>query len=121
MVCCDCGWYLRKIAFGTSHGLRGLGERLTRNGRSHSRFFDGASKSRASRSSPGSLQICGQRRPGFSVQPAVLRRALLDGGWLELPIEAHHAQASVEGVLLITTDQQLAHYPAPVRLMLPSR
>lgn len=80
-------------------------------------------------------------RPDFSVQPSVLRRALLDEGWQELPIEAHHAlavaglpslhqdpfdrlllaQASAEGLLLITADQQLAQYPAPVRLMLPSR
>ena len=80
-------------------------------------------------------------RADFSVQPAVLRRALLDEGWQELPIEAHHAlavaglpslhrdpfdrlllaQASAEGLLLITADQQLAQYPAPVRLMLPSR
>jgi PIN domain nuclease of toxin-antitoxin system len=34
-----------------------------------------------------------QGRPDFNVQPAVLRRDLLDGGWLELPIEAHHALA----------------------------
>ena len=80
-------------------------------------------------------------RPDFTVQPAVLRRALLDAGWQELPIEAHHvlavaalpplhrdpfdrlllAQASVEGLLLITADQQMAHYPAPVRLMLSGR
>ena len=79
-------------------------------------------------------------RPDFTVQPAVLRRALLDGGWQELAIEAHHvlavanlpqlhrdpfdrlllAQASAEGLLLITADQQVAQYPAPVRLMLPS-
>ena len=79
--------------------------------------------------------------PDFIVQPALLRRALLDGGWQELPIEAHHAlavaslpplhrdpfdrlllaQASVEGLLLITADQQMAQYPAPVRLMLPGR
>ena len=71
----------------------------------------------------------------------MLRRALLDEGWQELPIEAQHAlavaglpslhrdpfdrlllaQASAEGLLLITADQQLAQYPAPVRLMLPSR
>jgi PIN domain nuclease of toxin-antitoxin system len=71
------------------------------------------------------------------VLPAVLRRALLDGGWQVLPIEAHHAlavaalpplhrdpfdrlllaQACAEGLLLITADQQLAQYPAPVRLM----
>jgi len=80
-------------------------------------------------------------RPDFTVQPAVLRRALLDGGWQELPIEAPHAlavaalpplhrdpfdrlllaQASVEGLLLITADQQLAQYPAPVRLMVSGR
>jgi PIN domain nuclease of toxin-antitoxin system len=59
------------------------------------------------------------------------------GGWQELSIEAHHAlavaalpplhrdpfdrlllaQASAEGLLLITADHQLARYPAPVRLM----
>jgi PIN domain nuclease of toxin-antitoxin system len=79
-------------------------------------------------------------RPDFTVQPAVLRRALLDGGWQELSIEAHHAlavsslpplhrdpfdrlllaQASADGLLLITADQQLAQYPAPVRLMPPN-
>jgi PIN domain nuclease of toxin-antitoxin system len=78
-------------------------------------------------------------RPDFTVQPAVLRRALLDGGWQELAIEAHQAlavaslpplhrdpfdrlllaQASADGLLLITADQQLAQYPAPVRLMPP--
>ena len=76
-------------------------------------------------------------RPDFRVEPAVLRRALLDGGWQELPIQAHHAlavaalpplhrdpfdrlllaQASADGLLLVTADQQLAAYPGPVRLM----
>ncbi|MCP9878644.1 type II toxin-antitoxin system VapC family toxin [Cyanobium sp. A1C-AMD] len=76
-------------------------------------------------------------RPDFRVEPALLRRALLDGGWQELPIQAHHAlavaslpllhrdpfdrlllaQASADGLLLITADQQLAAYPGPVRLM----
>ena len=76
-------------------------------------------------------------RPDFRVEPAMLRRALLDGGWQELPIQAQHAlavaalpplhrdpfdrlllgQASAEGMLLITADQQLAAYPGPVRLM----
>lgn len=32
-------------------------------------------------------------RPDFNVQPTLLRRALLDGGWQELPIQAHHALA----------------------------
>lgn len=76
-------------------------------------------------------------RPDFRVEPAVLRRALLDGGWQELTIQAQHAlavaalpplhrdpfdrlllgQASAEGMLLITAAQQLAAYPGPVRLM----
>lgn len=76
-------------------------------------------------------------RPDFTVQPALLRRALLDGGWQELAIEAPHAlamaslpplhrdpfdrlllaQAQAEGLLLITADQQLAAYPGPVRYM----
>ena len=76
-------------------------------------------------------------RPDVRVEPAVLRRALLDGGWQELTIQAQHAlavaalpplhrdpfdrlllgQASAEGMLLITADQQLAAYPGPVRLM----
>ncbi len=76
-------------------------------------------------------------RPDFTVQPPLLRRALLEGGWQELSIEAHHAlavaalpplhrdpfdrlllaQASAEGLLLITADHQLARYSAPVRLM----
>lgn len=76
-------------------------------------------------------------RPDFRVEPAVLRRALLDGGWQELTIQAQHAlavaalpplhrdpfdrlllgQASAEGMLLITADQQLAAYPGPVRWM----
>jgi len=33
------------------------------------------------------------RKTDFRVEPAVLRRALLDGGWQELPIQAHHALA----------------------------
>jgi len=76
-------------------------------------------------------------RPDVHVQPAVLRRALLEGGWRELAIEARHAlavaqlpplhrdpfdrlllaQAAADGLLLITADSQLAAYPGPVRLM----
>lgn len=75
-------------------------------------------------------------RADDKVEPAVLRRAFLDGGWQELAIEAHHAlavahlpslhrdpfdrvllaQASTNGLLLITADPQLAAYPGPVRL-----
>jgi PIN domain nuclease of toxin-antitoxin system len=76
-------------------------------------------------------------RPDFKLEPAMLRRALLDGGWQELAIQAQHvlavaalptlhrdpfdrlllAQASIDGLLLITADHQLAAYPGPIRLM----
>ena len=76
-------------------------------------------------------------RPDFNVQPGLLRRALLEAGWLELPIKAQHvlavadlphlhrdpfdrlllAQANAESLLLITADQQLAQYPGPIRWM----
>jgi PIN domain nuclease of toxin-antitoxin system len=76
-------------------------------------------------------------RPDFNVQPSLLRRALLEAGWLELPIKAQHvlavadlqhlhrdpfdrlllAQANAESLLLITADQHLAQYPGPIRWM----
>ena len=79
----------------------------------------------------------GLDRPDFQLEPSVLRQALLEAGWRELPVEAHHvlavgqlpglhrdpfdrlllAQAQVDGLLLITADQQLAQYPGPVRRM----
>ena len=79
----------------------------------------------------------GLNRPDFQLEPPVLRQALLEAGWRELPVEAHHvlavgqlpglhrdpfdrlllAQAQADGLLLITADQQLAQYPGPVRRM----
>ena len=79
----------------------------------------------------------GLDRPDFRLEPPLLRQALLEAGWRELPVEAHHvlvvgqlpalhrdpfdrlllAQAQADGLLLITADQQLAQYPGPVRLM----
>ena len=79
----------------------------------------------------------GLDRPDFRLEPPLLRQALLEGGWRELPVEAHHvlvvgqlpalhrdpfdrlllAQAQADGLLLITADQQLAQYPGPVRRM----
>ena len=79
----------------------------------------------------------GLDRPDFQLEPTVLRRALLEAGWRELPVEAHHvlavgqlqglyrdsfdrlllAQAQADGLLLITADQQLAQYPGLVRRM----
>ncbi|HET8796418.1 MAG TPA: type II toxin-antitoxin system VapC family toxin [Thermoanaerobaculia bacterium] len=74
-------------------------------------------------------------RDDFRVEPRVLRRALLDNGYVELPITSEHAvnvdalppihkdpfdrlllaQALVEGVTLLTADAQLARYRGPVR------
>ena len=79
----------------------------------------------------------GLDRPDFQMEPSLLRQALLEAGWRELPVEAHHAlavgqlpplhrdpfdrlllaQAQADGLLLITADQQLAQYPGPVRRM----
>lgn len=77
----------------------------------------------------------GLGRDGVQVKPSLLRRMLLDAGFLELPIEAAHglalaqlpplhrdpfdrlllAQAEREGLLRITADAQVARYPGPVR------
>ena len=79
----------------------------------------------------------GLDRPDFQLEPPVLRQALLEAGWRDLPVVAHHvlavgqlpglhrdpfdrlllAQAQADGLLLITADQQLAQYPGPVRRM----
>lgn len=74
-------------------------------------------------------------REDFRVEPRLLRRGLLDNGYVELPITSQHAvsidtlphlhkdpfdrlllaQALSEGVTLVTADTQLARYPGPVR------
>jgi PIN domain nuclease of toxin-antitoxin system len=74
-------------------------------------------------------------RPDFAVDPRLLRRGLLDNGYEELPILGEHAlavaglpplhadpfdrllvaQATVEGVLLLTADAAVARYPGPIR------
>ncbi|MGE3272580.1 MAG: type II toxin-antitoxin system VapC family toxin [Chloroflexota bacterium] len=74
-------------------------------------------------------------RDDFDVDARLRRRGLLDGGYTELPITSQHAvtidslpalhddpfdrmllaQAISEGILLLTTDEQLAQYPGPVR------
>ena len=50
----------------------------------------------------------GLAREGFQVQPSLLRRTLLDGGFVELPIEAAH-------VLALAQLPPLHRYPGPVR------
>jgi PIN domain nuclease of toxin-antitoxin system len=74
-------------------------------------------------------------REDFRVEPRLLRRGLLDNGYIELPITSQHAvsidglpplhkdpfdrmllsQALSEGITLLTTDSTLAQYPGPVR------
>ena len=74
-------------------------------------------------------------RDDFRADPHVLRRGLLDNGYLELPINGQHAanvhtlpplhkdpfdrllvaQAITEGITLLTTDAQVGRYKGPVR------
>ena len=74
-------------------------------------------------------------REDFRVEPRLLRRGLLDHGYIELPVTSEHAvsidalpalhrdpfdrillaQALTEGITLLTADAQLARYPGPVR------
>lgn len=77
----------------------------------------------------------GLDRDDFQVEPHVLRRNLLDAGYVELPITSTHvlaveqlppvhrdpfdrlliAQAISEGVTLLTHDHTVARYPGPVQ------
>jgi PIN domain nuclease of toxin-antitoxin system len=74
-------------------------------------------------------------REDFRVEPRLLRRGLLDNGYIELAITSQHAvnidslpllhkdpfdrlllaQALSEGITLLTADAQLAQYRGPVR------
>ncbi len=77
----------------------------------------------------------GLRQPGFVPDPHLLRRSLLNSGYVDLPITSDHAlavgqlprlhkdpfdrlliaQATVEGVTLLTSDTAVAAYPGPIR------
>lgn len=77
----------------------------------------------------------GLGRSDFRVDPHLLRRGLLENGYIELPITSDHAmatahlppihkdpfdrvlvaQAESEGALLLTTDEVVARYPGPIR------
>lgn len=79
----------------------------------------------------------GLGRADFQVDARVLRRGLFDNGYIELAISSAHAvsidslpalhkdpfdrllvaQASVEGITLLTADSLLAQYPGPIRLV----
>ena len=78
---------------------------------------------------------CSLGREDFHVDPRLLRRGLLDNAYQELPITSQHAvavdalpaihrdpfdrlliaQASLEGMLLLTRDEIVARYPGPIR------
>jgi PIN domain nuclease of toxin-antitoxin system len=77
----------------------------------------------------------GLGREDFKVDARLLRRGLLDNGYSELPITSDHvvateslplihkdpfdrilvAQATVEGVTLLTIDSLVSQYPGPIR------
>jgi PIN domain nuclease of toxin-antitoxin system len=77
----------------------------------------------------------GLGRKDFRVEARLLRRGLLDNGYSELPIVSDHvvaieslppihkdpfdrvlvAQATVEGITLLTNDPVVAQYPGPIR------
>ncbi len=74
-------------------------------------------------------------RNDFQVDPRVLRRGLLDNDYIELAITSEHAlatdslppihkdpfdriliaQATIEGIILLTVDPLVAQYPGPIR------
>ena len=76
-------------------------------------------------------------RSDFHVDPHLLRRGLVDNGYIELAISSQHtlavshlpdihkdpfdrilvAQAETEGFLLLTSDELVGRYPGPVRLI----
>lgn len=77
----------------------------------------------------------GLGRDDFKIEARSLRRGLLDNGYEELPVSGAHAvaigglppihkdpfdrilvaQATVEGITLLTADPVVARYPGPVR------
>lgn len=79
----------------------------------------------------------GLGRPEFQIDPRVMRRGLIDNGYVELEITGTHvlatsdlppvhrdpfdrllvAQATVEGIELLTVDAMVARYPGPIRCL----
>ncbi|MFT3960269.1 type II toxin-antitoxin system VapC family toxin [Propionivibrio sp.] len=77
----------------------------------------------------------GLARDDFKADARLLRRGLFDNGYSELPVASEHAvaidslppihkdpfdrmlvaQATVEGITLLTADAMVARYPGPVR------
>ncbi|GAB7548622.1 type II toxin-antitoxin system VapC family toxin [Cupriavidus ulmosensis] len=79
----------------------------------------------------------GLGRADFQADARLLRRGLLDNGYSELPVASEHAvaidglppihkdpfdrilvaQATIEGITLLTADALVGQYPGPVRLV----
>ena len=79
----------------------------------------------------------GLGRADFSVDPRVLRRGLLEHGYVELPVTGAHAaavdvlpdihrdpfdrlliaQAHAEGLTLLTADRVIGRYPGPIQVI----
>ena len=79
----------------------------------------------------------GLGREEFSVDPRLLRRGLLENGYVELPVTGAHAvavdllppihkdpfdrilvaQAQIEGFTLLTADEVVTRYPGPIRAL----
>ena len=77
----------------------------------------------------------GLGRDDFKVDPRLLRRGLIDNGYVELMITGEHAvaveslpplhrdpfdrllvaQATIEGITLLTADAAVAAYPGPIQ------
>ena len=77
----------------------------------------------------------GLQRPDFRVDARILRRGLVEHHYRELPVTGAHAaavadlppihkdpfdrllvaQATVDGILLLTSDAVVARYPGPIR------
>jgi len=77
----------------------------------------------------------GRDRADFKADARIVRRALIDNGYDELPVQSKHAvavndlppihgdpfdrllvaQALVEGLALLTSDAQVARYPGSIR------
>ena len=83
----------------------------------------------------------GLDRQDFQVDPRLLRRGLLDNGYIELTITGEHAvavvglppihkdpfdrmliaQATISGIELLTVDEVVGRYPGPIRQISPAR
>ena len=77
----------------------------------------------------------GLGRSDFRVDPRLLRRGLIENGYIELPVTGAHAaeidllppihkdpfdrlliaQCRIEGLNLLTTDKLVARYPGPIK------